>query len=113
MARIEHYSFGHLVVDGEEHIKDVIVVPGRVVPRWWRKDGHALVLEDLEEVLQDLPERLVVGTGAEGRMRPDAATLEELGRRGVQVESYRTDEAVRRYGELDPDRTAFAAHLTC
>jgi hypothetical protein len=84
-----------------------------VVPNWWRRDGHALVLEDLVEVLDDLPPTLVVGTGAAGQMRPDPRALEELRRRGVEVEVLPTDQAVRRYGELDPARTAAALHLTC
>ena len=70
--RIEGYSFGRVLVDGEEHTKDVIVLPNRVVGGWWRRDGHSLVLEDLEEVLDELPERLILGTGAYGRMQPDS-----------------------------------------
>jgi hypothetical protein len=31
----------------------------------------------------------------------------------VTVEALPTDQAVRRYGELDPGRTAAAPHLTC
>jgi hypothetical protein len=46
-------------------------------------------------------------------MRPDPETLNELRQRGVEVEALPTDEAVRRYGELDPRRTAAALHLTC
>ena len=80
---------------------------------WWRRDGHSLVLEDLADVLDELPGRLVVGTGADGRMRPDPAALEQLRERGVEVEAMPTDEAVRRYEELDPRRTAAALHLTC
>jgi hypothetical protein len=91
----------------------VIVLPERVVRGWWRQEGHGLVLEDLDEVLDELPERLLVGTGAYGRMRPDPAALEALLARGVDVEVLPTAEAVRRYGELDPSRTAAALHLTC
>lgn len=113
MARLEGYRFGRIVVEGQEHVRDLIVLPGRVVGNWWRKEGHALVLEDLEDVLEELPERLVIGTGAMGRMRPDPATLQALRDRGVEVEVLPTEEAVRRYGELDPARTAAALHLTC
>lgn len=113
MARLEGYRFGRVLVDGQEHTRDVIVLPGRVVGNWWRKEGHALVLEDLAEVLDELPERLVVGTGAAGRMRPDPAALRALRERGVEVEVLPTEEAVRRFGELDPARTAAALHLTC
>ncbi len=113
MARIEGYRFGRVLVDGEEQTKDVIVLPERVLTNWWRAEGHGLVLADLEEVLEELPAHLIVGTGAYGRLRPDPKTLDELRERGVEVEALPTEEAVRRYGELDPGRTAAALHLTC
>jgi hypothetical protein len=113
MPRIEGYRFGQIVVDGEEQTRDVILLPDRVVTNWWRADGHKLVLGDLEDVLEELPERLVVGTGAYGQMRPEPDALEQLRKRGIEVEALPTGEAVSRYGELDPRRTAAALHLTC
>jgi hypothetical protein len=113
MAQLQDYSFGRIVVDGEQHDRDLIVLPGRVVPDWWRRDGHSLALEDLADVEAELPERLILGTGAHGRLQPPAAVLEELRRRGIDVEALPTGDAVRRYGELEPERTAAALHLTC
>src|SRR5918995_3915032 len=113
MPRIEGYRFGHVVVDGEEQTRDVIVLPDRVVTDWWRADGHRLVLSDLDDVLDELPRRLLVGTGAYGRMRPEPETLERLRERGIEVEALPTGEAVRRYGELDSRATAAALPLTC
>jgi hypothetical protein len=71
------------------------------------------VLEDLADVLEELPERLILGTGAYGQLRPDPAALEQLRERKVEVESLPTPDAVERFGELDPARTAAALHLTC
>lgn len=113
MTRIDDYRFGHVGVDGNPETRDLIVLPARVVRNWWRRDGHVLELEDLEDVLDELPERLIVGTGASSRMRPDPATLERLRERGVEVECLPTDRAVVRFGELDPARAAAALHLTC
>ena len=113
MRKIRDYRFGHLVVDDEEETRDVIVLPSRVVRNWWRRDGHALVFEDLEDVLDELPERLIVGLGASSQMRPDPAMLKRLRERGVEVECLSTGPAVIRFGELDPARTAAALHLTC
>jgi hypothetical protein len=113
MPEIRDYRFGRLLVDGREETRDVIVLPERVVRHWWRRDGHALVLEDLEDVLDDLPERLIVGMGAASQMRPDPALSARLRERGVEVECLPTDRAVVRFGELDPARTAAALHLTC
>jgi hypothetical protein len=113
MPEIEGYGFGRVTIDGREETRDVIVLPKRVVHGWSRKEGHGLVLEDLEEVLDELPERLLVGTGAYGQMRPDPGTLETLRSHGVEVEVLPTAEAVRRFAELDPRKTAAALHLTC
>ena len=72
-----------------------------------------IAMDDLEDVREDLPEHLLVGTGAYGRMRPDPEAVEQLQRDGVKVEALPTADAVRRYGDLDPRRTAAALHLTC
>jgi hypothetical protein len=113
LTRIDGYEFGRVLVDGEEHRRDVIVLPNRVVGGWWRRSGHALVLEDLDEVLDELPQRLVIGTGADGRVRPDPEALAALRRRGIEVDVLPTGEAVGLFAQLDPTRTAAALHLTC
>lgn len=113
MAEIAGYGFGRVTVDGREETRDVIVLPDRVVRDWWRKEGHGLVLDDLDDVLEELPERLLVGTGAYGQLRPDPSTLDALRARGVDVEVLPTADAVERYAELDPRKTAAALHLTC
>jgi hypothetical protein len=113
MARIDHYEFGRIVVDGRQETADLIILPDRVVRNWWRQEGHALVVDDLREVWDELPSHLVVGTGADGRMRPDPSTVRQLQDRGVTVEALPTGQAVRRFDELDPARTAAVLHLTC
>jgi len=113
MRRIQDYRFGHVTVEGRELTRDVIVLPDRVVENWWRANGHELVWEDLEDVIDELPPRLVVGMGADRRMRPDPEALERLQGRGVAVECLPTADAVARFAELDPQTTAAALHLTC
>ncbi len=63
MARIDHYEFGRIVIDGREETNDLIIPSDRVVRDWWRQEGHALVVDDLGEVLDELPTHLVVGQG--------------------------------------------------
>jgi hypothetical protein len=105
-----------VVVDGVELNRDVIVLPNRVLRNWWRRDGHSLVIEDLEDVLEELPERLIVGCGHSSRLEPDPTVIDALGRRGVKVEALSTGEAVARFEELEarnPAAVAAALHLTC
>jgi hypothetical protein len=116
VARIESYSPGHVIVDGVELNRDVIVLPDRVVRNWWRRDGHSLVIEDLDDVLEELPERLIVGCGYAGRLEPDPSVIDALAERGVKVEALPTEDAVARYEELEarnPAAVAAALHLTC
>ncbi len=113
MPDINDNRFGHIVIDGDEHSRDVILLPGCVVSDWWRKEGHSLVAEDLADVIEELPPRVVVGSGAYGRLKPDPSVIEELQGRGITVEILPTEDAVNRYRQLDPASTAAALHLTC
>jgi hypothetical protein len=113
VVRISDYRFGHIVIDGNEEVRDVIVLPTRVVREWWRRNGHELVWEDLADVVDELPPRLIVGMGAASQMKPEPTLLDRLRARGVEVECLPTDRAVARYRELDPATTAAALHLTC
>jgi hypothetical protein len=113
MASLQSYRFGHIEIDGRTETRDLIVLPGRVVTNWWRKDGHSLVLDDLVDVLDELPLRLIVGAGADSRMQPDPEALNALRERGIEVEVLPTAAAVERYRGSDPAVTAAALHLTC
>jgi hypothetical protein len=108
MATIGDYSFGRIAVDGQEETRDLIVPPGRVVRNWWRRDGHWLVLDDLADVIDELPERLLVGTGAYGRLTPDPYTLGRLRARGIDVEALSTADA---RPPLPPTRSS--PHRSC
>lgn len=113
--RIESYSFGRIVIDGEEYTSDVIVYPDRVRAGWWRKEGHYLHMEDLLEVLQFMPEVLVIGTGASGAMRVPGDLIEELEGKGIMVIVERTKKACDVFNRLvdEGKRVVAALHLTC
>lgn len=114
--RIDHYEFGRIVIDGEEQRRDLILTSEGVHPNWWRGEGHVLSLTDLDAVLDAEPDVLVVGTGAQGRMRPEEGLEEALREQGIRMEALPTGDAVRRVHELvdlgDVDWSA-ALHLTC
>ena len=57
MPRLENYSFGRIVVDGEEQTRDLIALPHRVFTNWWRREGHSLAIEDFSEVEDELPKK--------------------------------------------------------
>jgi hypothetical protein len=48
---IEQYSFGNIVINGEKYMNDVKIIQGNVVPSWWRKSGHHVEVEDVEDII--------------------------------------------------------------
>ncbi len=112
---IESYDFGRIVVAGQTYTADLILLPDRVLPNWWRREGHALHPDDLKDVLEAHPQVLVVGTGYVGRMRvlpPCEAILSAL---GIRLIAQDTREACRTYNNLHRagQKVAAALHLTC
>ncbi len=113
-AEIQGYRFGRMIVNGEVHTNDLILLPERVVGNWWRREGHRLEAGDLQTVFASHPEVLVVGTGAYGLMKVPKEILRALEDAGIQTEVAKTGEAWRLYNNLrEKQRTAGAFHLTC
>lgn len=112
--QVESYRFGRMVVDGQEHTRDLILLPDRVIPNWWREQGHRLSPKDLEAVFAAQSETLVVGTGAHGRMKVPPETQQAAQEAGIELRIAETDRAWRLYNDLQESRkTAAAFHLTC
>ena len=114
--RIDGYSFGRMTVGGKEFTSDLIIhLDGHIQDRWWRAQGHNLLPDDITSVLDAGPEKLVIGTGANGLMSVSESVLDLCENRGIEVEVYRTAEAVKRFNKaVEADRVVSACfHLTC
>ncbi|MFW6308932.1 MAG: Mth938-like domain-containing protein [bacterium] len=112
--RIENYSFGKIIINGQEYTSDVIIYPQRVDSSWWRKEGHLLHKDDLQEVLDENPRLLIIGTGKNGMMKVPGELKQELEDAGINVKVARTNKAVTIYNNLETTTDTVAAlHLTC
>ena len=120
--RIDSYSFGVMKVDGAEYRGDLIVfasrgagAPDKVRSNWWRKEGHSLAIEDLDDVLAFKPDILVIGKGASGLMKVPASTQETLQEQGIEVVATNTGRAWGIFNEQigAGKKVAGAFHLTC
>jgi hypothetical protein len=112
---IAAYQFGRIDIDGRVYSSDVIITPERVVDAWWRKQGHSLAIEDLEDVVAAKPDILVVGTGYFGRMTVSEETRRYLEAQGIRVHAARTRQAVKDFNQFQAQhaRVVAALHLTC
>jgi len=113
--KITHYSFGKMIVNGNEYTSDLIILPDRIHQSWWRKEGHSLCIEDLAEIFKSDIDILVVGTGAYGRMRVSDEIINELKKKGIETYPEDTGKAVDLFNKLIEEgrKVAGAFHLTC
>jgi len=112
--KIDSYKFGKMVVEGVEYEKDLIILPGRILPNWRRKTGHIFTPEDFVEVLTEDLEVIVLGLGAYGLVKVESELMEIFRSKGVECAALPTGEAVKVFNEKAAARkTAGAFHLTC
>ncbi len=115
--KITDYRFGHITVNGKEYTSDIKIINGRVIPNWWRRQGHLLQLDDVKDIFEAKPQVLVVGTGAAGVMRIDEGVKNKASELGIELRPSRSAEAVENFNslvdQLGHDKVALAIHLTC
>ena len=112
---IESYSFGNMTVMGENHRNDLKIIENQIIANWWRREGHALYAEDIDDILYSAVETLVVGTGAYGSMRVTEEAAKALEGLEIKLVAVPTKEAVSIFNSLHAQgkRVAGAFHLTC
>ena len=112
--RIDAYNFGRIVIDGQVYRHDVILLPDRVLPNWWRVEGHSLFLEDLQQALNCSPQVLVIGLGKYSRMKVPEETRKQIEADGIRLLVLETGEACETYNQLrEQEHVVAALHLTC
>ena len=111
---INDYKFGVIVIDDIRYTSDVKIFPDWVIDNWWRKYGHSLVIEDIQDILNNNPKGLIIGTGASGMMKVPEDTQRIVRESGIELIIERTGDACQIYNELSRSQNIVAAlHLTC
>ena len=78
---IENYVFGKIVVAGTIYTSNIKIVQGEVVPDWWRRRGHLVEKNDVEDIMAAKPNVLVIGKGEPGLMKISTPLRELLFKR--------------------------------
>jgi hypothetical protein len=112
--RIDSYTFGRIVVDGQLYLRDLIIYPNRVAEAWRREKGHTLSPADLAGVIEAQPDLLVMGRGVFNRLNVPAEVLTVLRAAGIDVIVEPTGPACETYNRLrEALRVVAALHLSC
>ena len=97
---ITEFSFGRIVADRQICNNDIKIVQGRLVPDWWRKSGHSVEIEDVQDALDTDPEILVIGKGQPGYMRVTESLQEHLEKKGIELTVEQTSDAIQTFSRL-------------
>ncbi len=111
-------AFGLLELDGRTYDYDVLVERGRISRRRKKaskpqRDRYGHTPLTTAEPLPWRCRRLIVGTGAEGRLPVAPDVIEEARHRGVELLMLPTAEACALLSTADLDETAAVIHVTC
>lgn len=112
---IEDYRFGQMKIRGENYTSDLKIIGDDVIENWWRRESHYLHYDDITDILNALPDVVVIGTGASEMMVVPKEVIRVLEERGIGVVVQKTGQAVATFNKLKQEgrRVAGAFHLTC
>ncbi len=115
--QFEVFSFGSIRIDGITYKHDIVLDRGEISKRKKRaskkyrnETGHTPL--SLEEKIPWKCRRLVVGTGAYGRLPVRNEVLSEAERRKIELLIFPTDKAIEVL-QQDARRTNAILHVTC
>ncbi len=111
---IEKYTFGSMTIDGQIYSSDLKIFPDHIISNWWRKEGHILNLEDIEDVLEAKPKIFIIGTGYSGIMKVNDNIRKHIVNQGITLIVEKTVDAWKTYNKLSQNQEVVAAfHVTC
>jgi len=111
-------KFGQIKIAGQTYDYDVVIAGGVVSKR--RKEASKAYRDRYGHtplsIEEDIPwggERLIIGTGAEGRLPIMPEVYAEAVRRGVRIVAVPTGEACALLREMEPADVHAVLHVTC
>ena len=115
--RFNHYEFGRIDIDGVIYEHDVVIDRGEIRRRKKKASkkfrgefGHTPL--SMEEDIPWKCTRLVIGTGAQGRLPVMDDVTREARDRRIELVVLRTEEAIKVL-KKHPKKTNAVLHITC
>ena len=117
LMHVEEFRFGLIRIDGRDYEHDVVIARGRVRKRKKKRSrvfrgqfGHTPL--SLEEKIPWRCARLIVGTGAHGRLPVMEEVKREANLRGVTLAILPTPDAIEELNRANEKAHAIL-HVTC
>ena len=111
-------GFGEIEIEDRRYTSDVVIEAGRVEKRHKKPSkryrdefGHTPL--SAEERIPCGDDRLIVGTGADGRLPILPAVEAQAEKRGIKIVAAPTKDALRLLRDMDARRVFAIIHVTC
>ena len=112
-------GFGYISVDGSKIERDIVIrLSGKIKKRNKRLSetiygtSHIVSLEEAKHVYQDGAERLIIGSGQEGRLKLSTKAVEYFKKKECKVNLQPTSKAIK-YWEKAKGAVIGLFHVTC
>ncbi len=116
--KVRFVDFGRIEIDGQAYDYDVVIDKGQLFKRkkkpskaYRQQYGHTPLSAD--EKIPWGGQRLIVGTGAYGRLPIMPEVLAEAKQRGIELVAVRTAEACRLVSDQATKQVRAILHVTC
>ena len=112
---IQDHSFGKIVVYDTPFTSDIKIINGTVIPDWWRKRGHLVEVDDVQDILRARPKIVILGKGDPGLMKSSPSLQQAFQINAIELIEENTPQAIQRFNRLFKDGLDVAAgiHITC
>ncbi len=112
---ISGFSFGRIVVNDKIYSNDIKIVSGNLVPDWWRRSGHSVEIEDIQDILDSSTDIIVIGKGQPGYMNTSDTLRQYLQQNHFRLIEEPTSDAIQTFNLLTSEgkRVSGGFHVGC
>ena len=112
---INEFSFGRIVVDDITFSSDIKIIEGKVISEWWRKSGHLVDIEDIQDIIEAKPDIVVIGKGSPGLMKTSSSMRKYLKNSGIKLIEEKTAKAIHTFNRLSlaDEKVVAGFHVGC
>ncbi len=109
--RIEKFSFGTVVINGNEYKQDVFVTNDSVEEK---ENSHKITKDDLDKILLYEPDIVVIGRGTSNNVEiPDEIKV-MLAQNNIKLIDGKTPDVIEKFNKLvSKNKIVGILHLTC
>lgn len=112
---ISSFNFGRIVVNDKIYSNDIKIVSGNLVPDWWRRSGHSVEIEDIQDILDSSTDIIVIGKGQPGYMNTSDTLRQYLQQNHFRLIEEPTSDAIQTFNLLTSEgkRVSGGFHVGC